>query len=92
MRQILHIRPACADWRQTPQTRPILPAGVYIIGCQRVFSQDNNIVIARMADGSEGAQWGTPVQLTRGLSVITINTGVDVSAGKVTKAFEMIPR
>ena len=33
-----------------------------------------------------------PVQLTRGLSVITINTGVDVSAGRVTKAFEMIPR
>ena len=40
----------------------------------------------------QGARWGVPVQLTRGLSVITINTGVDVSAGRVTKAFEMIPR
>ena len=30
-----------------------LPAGVYIIGCQRLFSADNNIVISRMVDGSE---------------------------------------
>ena len=31
----------------------MLPTGVYIIGCQRAFSADNNIVILRMTDGSE---------------------------------------
>jgi hypothetical protein len=120
-----------APYSRDARLSVFVPAGVYIIGCQRLFSADNNIVISRMVDGSEvlalsvqpswmllfvlinrtaaclhlavrftcfqlsvaqGARWGVPVQLTRGLSVITINTGVDVSAGRVTKAFEMIPR
>ena len=43
-------------------------------------------------EDEEGAQWSRPVQLTRGLSITTINTGVDVSRGRVTKAFEIIPQ
>ena len=51
-------------------------AGVYIWGCQRAFSEDNNIVITKMVEGSEGERWNPPVQLTTGLSVVTINSGV----------------
>lgn len=29
-----------------------------------------------MQEGSEGAEWGPPAQLSRGLSVVTINSGV----------------
>ncbi len=39
--------------------------GVYIIGCQRPFSPDNNVAISRMADGSEGAEWSPPLLLTK---------------------------
>lgn len=66
-------------------------SGVYILGCQRSFSSDNNLLISRMEKGSEGAAWSSPTLLSRGLSVVTINSGVDVSAGRVTKAFETIP-
>lgn len=65
-------------------------AGVYIIGCQRTFSHDNNVVISKMLDEG-GYNWTRPVRLTQGLSVVTINTGVDVSEGRVVKAFESIP-
>lgn len=53
--------------RWAPRLMPeiALPAGVYIIGCQRLFSADNNIVISRMADGSGGADWSPPVVLTK---------------------------
>lgn len=53
-----------------------LCAGVYILGCQRAFSANNNIVITRMEPGSEGKKWTPPTQLTTGLSVVTINSGV----------------
>jgi len=32
-----------------------------------------------------------PTRLTKGLSVVSANNGVDVSFGRVTKAFEVIP-
>ena len=38
-------------------------AGTYIIGCQQVFSVDNNVVITRMEDEG-GAEWSRPVKLT----------------------------
>ncbi len=38
-------------------------AGTYIIGCQQVFSADNNVVITRMEDMG-GAEWSRPVKLT----------------------------
>lgn len=65
-------------------------SGVYVIGTQRHFSADNNLVISRMLDAA-GAQWSRPAQLTTGWSVVAANTGVDVSAGRVTKSFEFIP-
>ncbi len=38
-------------------------AGTYIIGCEQVFSVDNNVVITRMEDEG-GAEWSKPVKLT----------------------------
>jgi hypothetical protein len=38
-----------------------------------------------------GYRWSTPVPLTRGLSAVTANQGVDVSGGRVTKAIELLP-
>ncbi|KDD75669.1 hypothetical protein H632_c560p2, partial [Helicosporidium sp. ATCC 50920] len=59
-------------------------SGVYVIGTQRHFSTDNNLVISKMLD-AQGSRWSPPVQLTRGWSVVAANTGVDVSNGRVTK-------
>ena len=60
-------------------------SGVYIIGTERGFSRDNNIVVTRMTD-DVGAHWTTPTVITMGVSVHMENTGVDVSDGRVTKA------
>jgi hypothetical protein len=65
-------------------------SGIYIIGTQSHFSKDNNLLISKMMD-TEGEQWSKPVKISNGLSVIAANTGVDVSHGRVTKTFEIIP-
>jgi hypothetical protein len=36
-------------------------------------------------------RWSVPSQLTTGITVLTANQGVDVSAGRVTKPFELFP-
>lgn len=38
-----------------------------------------------------GASWSVPTRLTHGLSIVSANNGVDVSGGRVTKAYEVIP-
>jgi len=65
-------------------------SGTYIIGTERHFSNNNNLVVSKMMD-SEGKQWSRPVRISNGLSVVAANTGVDVSNGRVTKTFEIIP-
>lgn len=65
-------------------------SGTYIIGTQRHFSKDNNIVISKMMD-EQGYNWTSPSKVSRGWSVVAANTGVDISEGKVSKTFEMIP-
>lgn len=46
------------------QTGPNLDhAGTYIIGCERGFSHDNNILITKMTDMG-GAEWSPPVKIT----------------------------
>ena len=37
--------------------------GTYILGCERGFSQDNNILIIKMLDAG-GTSWSAPVKLT----------------------------
>ncbi|KDD75838.1 hypothetical protein H632_c476p0, partial [Helicosporidium sp. ATCC 50920] len=85
------------QWTQVGSISPMFwpqvfrcASGVYVIGTQRHFSKDNNLVISKMEDAA-GARWSAPAQLTRGWSVVAANTGVDVSNGRVTKTFEMIP-
>ena len=39
-------------------------AGTYIIGCERGFSNDNNILITKMTDLG-GAKWSLPVKITQ---------------------------
>ena len=65
-------------------------SGVYAFGSEREFSQNNNLVVSRMLD-DRGEQWSAPAKVTEGMSVVTVNTGVDVSHGRVAKAFEVIP-
>ena len=65
-------------------------SGVYVIGTERGFSRDNNVVVTRMLDGL-GSEWTTPRVITMGVSAHMENTGVDVTDGRVTKAFENIP-
>ncbi|EFN53516.1 expressed protein [Chlorella variabilis] len=65
-------------------------SGTYLMGTERHFSHNNNLVISKMLD-DKGASWSVPTKLTKGLSVVSANTGVDVSGGRVTKAFEVIP-
>jgi len=65
-------------------------SGVYLIGVQKHFTPDNQVVITKMLDEG-GTKWSPPVILTRGFSSVMANTGVDVSFGRVTKAFEIIP-
>ncbi|KFM26921.1 hypothetical protein F751_4982 [Auxenochlorella protothecoides] len=65
-------------------------SGVYVVGTERHFSQDNNLIISRMLDDT-GATWSAPTKITSGWSVVSANTGVDVSGGRVTKTFEVIP-
>ena len=59
-------------------------SGVYAIGVERFYSPDNNLVISKMLD-EDGRNWTEPVRLTRGLSIVTANGGVDVSGGRVAK-------
>lgn len=65
-------------------------SGVYLMGTERHFSKDNNLVISKMLD-DKGASWSAPTRLTKTSSVVSANNGVDVSYGRVTKAFEVIP-
>lgn len=65
-------------------------SGVYAIGTEHHFRADNNVVVSRMLD-DRGAAWSAPVRVSQGWSVVAANTGVDVSRGRVTKTFEMIP-
>lgn len=65
-------------------------SGVYLMGTERHFSKDNNLVISKMLD-DKGASWSAPTKLTKTFSVVSANNGVDVSYGRVTKAFEVIP-
>ena len=60
-------------------------SGVYALGVERYYSPDNNLVISKMLD-TNGANWTEPVRLTRGLSIVTANGGIDVSGGRVAKA------
>jgi len=74
------------QWPTVFQTR----SGVYVMGVERTFSKDNNLIISKMLDG-DGMQWSKPVRITEGISVVTANGGIDVSAGRVTKAIEVVP-
>lgn len=65
-------------------------SGTYMIGVQRHFTPDNQVVITKMLD-SGGREWSPMAILTQGISAVMANTGVDVSLGRVTKAFETIP-
>jgi hypothetical protein len=38
-------------------------AGVYIIGVQRHFSENNNVMVAKMLDEG-GAEWSAPARVT----------------------------
>lgn len=38
-------------------------AGVYIIGVQRHFSDNNNVLVSRMLDEG-GAEWSAPARVT----------------------------
>jgi hypothetical protein len=86
-----------ASWQRTALVGPMnwpqlfsCASGVYLLGTERHFSPDNNLVISKMLD-EEGKQWSVPTRITHGLSVVSANTGVDVSRGRVTKSFEVIP-
>ena len=48
-------------------------AGTYIIGCEQVFSVDNNVVITRMEDEG-GAEWSKPVKLTEAREPVPVLT------------------
>ncbi|KAI3424245.1 hypothetical protein D9Q98_009601 [Chlorella vulgaris] len=65
-------------------------SGTYLMGTERHFSANNNLVISKMLD-DKGTSWSVPTKLTDGISVVSANQGVDVSLGRVTKAFEVIP-
>ena len=64
-------------------------SGVYALGVERYYSPNNNLVISKMID-KNGVNWTEPVVLTRGLSIVTANGGVDVSGGKVAKVRRII--
>jgi len=65
-------------------------SGFYIMGAQDVFGGDNNIVVSKMLT-PDGTQWSEAVPVTKHRSIMFGNTGVDVSRGYVTKAFEDVP-
>lgn len=86
-----------ASWKAvgsaTPMQWPSIftcASGTYMIGVQRHFTPDNQLVITKMLDTS-GEKWSEVVMLSKGISAVLANTGVDVSLGRVTKAFETIP-
>ncbi len=65
-------------------------SGVYILAVKTLFKFDSHLYVVKMVDGV-GRIWSEPSQLTYGISVMSTNTGVDVSNGRVSKSFEMIP-
>lgn len=65
-------------------------SGVYVLGTLGPISLNNDVVISRMLD-RRGARWSAPARLTRHVSAVTANQGVDVSSGRVTKAVEILP-
>lgn len=90
---------SCLGWQAEPlSVRKRVPAhqlalahaGTYVIGVQRVHTPDNPLVISKMLDAA-GTRWSPPVNLTQGLSVVSGNTGIEVSAGRVLKTFEVNP-
>jgi hypothetical protein len=65
-------------------------SGIYVIGAQTVFGPENNVVISKMLSAN-GSEWTDARPITQNRSVMFGNTGVDVSRGLVTKAFEHVP-
>lgn len=65
-------------------------SGVYILCTTSRFTLDADLVISKALD-SVGGRWTKLYSLTNGWSVHMQNTGIDVSNGKVTAAFEVFP-
>ena len=70
------------NWPQLLKTSK----GVYIMGTNGVYRdpKPNDIVISKLVS-EDCANWTLPVSLTSGYTIVTANTGVDVSAGRITK-------
>ena len=68
----------------------VCKSGVYMFFLRTLFEMPSDLFIVKMLDPI-GLNWSAPSQLTFNQSVVSTNTGVDVSTGRVTKSFELIP-
>jgi hypothetical protein len=86
-----------ASWLEVGDVTPMFwptvfaaASGVYVIGVNRPHTPDNQLCVSKMLD-ADGAVWSAPANITTGLGAVSGNTGVDVSAGRVLKTFEINP-
>ena len=65
-------------------------SGTYVLCTSGAYQKNSGMLIFSLQD-KYGARWTGPHKIFDHISVLTANSGVDVSAGRVTKSFETIP-